>query len=86
MASITLDGQAFPVANIFCIGRNYAAHVAELGNVVEEEPLVFLKPTSALIDENHPYNKILASTYSPEFELSTIGGAGLNFSVRDGKR
>jgi hypothetical protein len=31
-------------------------------------------------------SKDLASTYSPEFELSTIGGAGLNCSVRDGKR
>ena len=31
-------------------------------------------------------NKILASTYSPEYELSTISGAGLNCSVREGKR
>ena len=36
--------------------------------------------------EDSLYNKNLASTYSPEFELSTIGGAGLNYSVRDGKR
>lgn len=49
MAHIQLDHQPAPVANIFCIGRNYAAHVAELGNAPNEAPLVFLKPTSSLL-------------------------------------
>lgn len=39
---------AVRVENIFCIGRNYAAHIAELGNRPSENPVVFLKPTSAL--------------------------------------
>ncbi|WP_293764608.1 fumarylacetoacetate hydrolase family protein [uncultured Aquitalea sp.] len=51
MAHVILDGLEKPVANIFCIGRNYAAHAAELGNAVESEPMVFLKPTSALLRE-----------------------------------
>jgi 2-keto-4-pentenoate hydratase/2-oxohepta-3-ene-1,7-dioic acid hydratase in catechol pathway len=34
---------------IVCIGRNYAAHAAELGNEVPKEPLMFLKPPSSLI-------------------------------------
>lgn len=34
---------------ILCIGRNYRAHVAELGNEVPVEPLVFLKPASSLL-------------------------------------
>ncbi|MBM3432199.1 MAG: fumarylacetoacetate hydrolase family protein [Bacteroidetes bacterium] len=34
---------------IFCIGRNYAAHAKELGNDVPEEPVIFLKPKSALL-------------------------------------
>lgn len=34
---------------IVCIGRNYVAHAQELGNEVPTEPLVFLKPPSALI-------------------------------------
>lgn len=34
---------------IVCIGRNYAAHAAEFGNEVPAEPLLFLKPPSALI-------------------------------------
>ena len=34
---------------IVCIGRNYVAHAQELGNEVPTEPLVFLKPPSAII-------------------------------------
>ena len=36
-------------SKILCIGRNYRAHAAELGNEVPETPLVFLKPPSALL-------------------------------------
>jgi 2-keto-4-pentenoate hydratase/2-oxohepta-3-ene-1,7-dioic acid hydratase in catechol pathway len=34
---------------IVCIGRNYAAHAAELGNDVPKEPLMFLKPPSSVV-------------------------------------
>ena len=34
---------------IVCVGRNYAAHAAELGNEVPKRPLLFLKPPSAVI-------------------------------------
>ena len=34
---------------IVCVGRNYAAHAAELGNEVPERPLLFFKPPSAVI-------------------------------------
>lgn len=36
-------------SKIVCVGRNYAEHAAELGNEVPSEPLIFLKPPSALI-------------------------------------
>lgn len=32
---------------IFCVGRNYAAHAAELKNDVPEEPVIFIKPKTA---------------------------------------
>ncbi|MGA1846161.1 fumarylacetoacetate hydrolase family protein [Deferribacter abyssi] len=35
-------------SKIVCIGRNYVDHAKELGNDVPEEPLIFLKPNSAL--------------------------------------
>ncbi len=34
---------------IVCVGRNYAAHARELGNAVPGEPLLFFKPSSAVI-------------------------------------
>lgn len=34
---------------IVCVGRNYRAHAAELGNEVPSEPLLFLKPPSSVI-------------------------------------
>ncbi len=38
-----------PIINtIYGIGRNYALHAYELGNVVESEPVVFLKPNSSI--------------------------------------
>lgn len=38
-------------SKIVCIGRNYAKHAAELGNDVPAEPLIFLKPPSAIVFE-----------------------------------
>jgi 2-keto-4-pentenoate hydratase/2-oxohepta-3-ene-1,7-dioic acid hydratase in catechol pathway len=35
---------------ILCVGRNYRAHAAELGNEVPSEPLFFFKPVSSLLD------------------------------------
>lgn len=36
-------------SKVVCVGRNYAAHAKELGHEVPTEPLLFLKPPSALI-------------------------------------
>ncbi len=40
---------------IICIGRNYAAHAEELKNEVPKEPVVFLKPETALLPKKHPF-------------------------------
>ncbi len=45
---------------IICIGRNYAEHAKELGNDVPDEPVVFMKPKSALLQAHTPF-------YYPEF-------------------
>jgi 2-keto-4-pentenoate hydratase/2-oxohepta-3-ene-1,7-dioic acid hydratase in catechol pathway len=44
------DGGSGPTepGTIYCIGRNYAEHAAELGNAVPTEPVVFLKSRAAL--------------------------------------
>jgi len=45
---------------IFCVGRNYAAHAEELGNEVPDEPVIFMKPKSAMLQPHTPF-------YYPEF-------------------
>lgn len=39
-----------PVGKVVCVGRNYAAHAAELGNPVPDTPLLFIKPPSSVVD------------------------------------
>ena len=45
---------------IICIGRNYVDHAKELGNEVPTEPVIFMKPKSALLQPHTPF-------YYPEF-------------------
>lgn len=48
---VFLDGSpcTLPVGKVVCVGRNYAAHARELGNAVPETPILFLKPSTALV-------------------------------------
>lgn len=45
---------------IFCVGRNYVDHAKELGNDIPDEPVIFMKPKSALLQSHTPF-------YYPEF-------------------
>lgn len=45
---------------IICIGRNYAEHAKELGNEIPENPVIFMKPDTALLKKNTDF-------YLPEF-------------------
>lgn len=40
---------------IICVGRNYSAHAKELNNPVSTEPVIFLKPDTALIPKKLPF-------------------------------
>ncbi|WP_264563543.1 fumarylacetoacetate hydrolase family protein [Flavobacterium sp. N3904] len=40
---------------IICIGRNYANHIEELKNERPSEPVVFMKPDSAILLKQHPF-------------------------------
>lgn len=43
-----IPGLDIPVRTIYCIGRNYAKHAAEMGSKVPDKPLVFLKPVGTI--------------------------------------
>ncbi len=40
---------------VICIGRNYADHAKELNNPLPEKPVVFMKPSTALLVNNKPF-------------------------------
>jgi len=40
---------------IICIGRNYAKHIKELANEKPKEPVIFLKPDSAILPKKNPF-------------------------------
>lgn len=64
---------------IVCVGRNYAAHAQELGNAVPENPIIFIKPDTALLRDNLPF-------YHPEFSKDIHYECELVFRVsREGK-
>src|SRR2546423_4396018 len=74
LAEVRLAAPVEP-SKIVCIGRNYAAHAAELGIEVRKEPLMFLKPSSAIIGPEEP---IVLTRYSNrvdhEGELAIVMG------------
>lgn len=41
---------------IFCIGRNYSEHAKELGNAVPEQPVIFMKPETAVLKNHHEFH------------------------------
>lgn len=43
-----------PLGKIVCVGRNYADHIEELNNAVPDEPLLFIKPATALCSFAEP--------------------------------
>lgn len=40
---------------IICIGRNYSEHAKEMNSPVPEEPVIFMKPDTALLKDNAPF-------------------------------
>jgi 2-keto-4-pentenoate hydratase/2-oxohepta-3-ene-1,7-dioic acid hydratase in catechol pathway len=54
-----------------CVGRNYGAHAKELNNAIPEEPMLFLKPQTALLKDNKPFY-IPEWTNDMHYELEVV--------------
>jgi 2-keto-4-pentenoate hydratase/2-oxohepta-3-ene-1,7-dioic acid hydratase in catechol pathway len=84
---VELDGAKLlaPVkpSKIVCVGRNYRAHAAELGNDVPTEPLLFFKPPSSIVGPEDAIELPSASSHvDHEAELGVvIGTRARNVSV-----
>jgi fumarylpyruvate hydrolase len=77
-ASVAVAGSdaRFPVRRIFCVGRNYADHVREMGNDPKEEPPIFFtKPADAVV-ENGAAIAYAANTSNLHFEVELVLAIG----------
>lgn len=74
-------------SKIVCVGRNYVAHAKELGNDVPTEPVIFIKPNSA-ISQDLSAGKVEANHYEGEISFLIEKGqiAGLGFGLDLTKR
>lgn len=75
LADVRLLAPVLPRSKVVGIGRNYAAHAAELGNDVPDEPLMFLKPNTSVIGPGDPiYYPRQTSELHYEGELGVVIG------------
>jgi fumarylpyruvate hydrolase len=78
-------GALFPVRRIYCVGRNYAAHVREMGGDEREAPFFFQKPTDAIVLDGAtvPYPSF-TQDFQHEIELVlAIGTGGADIAIED---
>ncbi len=75
-------------SKIVCIGRNYRAHAAEMGNDVPTEPLIFLKPPSSVIADGEMIRlPALSEQVEYEGEIAVVMGArASHVTERDAER
>lgn len=52
LSKVRLLAPVIPRSKVVCIGKNYADHAAEMGGKVPDEPIIFLKPNTAVIGPN----------------------------------
>jgi 2-keto-4-pentenoate hydratase/2-oxohepta-3-ene-1,7-dioic acid hydratase in catechol pathway len=48
MQPVTFNGQSIRPGKVVCIGKNYAAHIAEMASVPADDMVVFMKPATAI--------------------------------------
>lgn len=83
---ITGSDDKFPVRRIYCIGKNYAAHVVEMGGVVERDPpVIFQKPADSVVrnggDIRYP---AYTTNYHYEGEMVVVlKSGGHNIATKD---
>lgn len=71
MASIMIDQIRKDVQNIYCVARNYVKHIEELKNEIPEEPPIFMKPNSSILQSG---GTIMLPPYSQDvhYEVEVV--------------
>lgn len=74
----------YPVSKVVCVGSNYAKHIKEMGSETPDEPVLFIKPETALCDLRQPLvlPQEMGSVHH-EVELAVLIGATLRQASAD---
>lgn len=88
MAIVSIGLQQYTVNNIFCVARNYVAHAQEMGSKIADEPMVFIKPNSAVLQSGQEIElPAWSNEVHHELELvALIGLGGKNIAEADALR
>jgi len=75
----------YPVRRIFCVGRNYAEHIREMGNDERDPPFFFCKPADAVMDSGSvvPYPPDTEDLHNEVELVVAIGVGGRNIAPED---
>ena len=70
--------ERFPVRRIYCVGRNYVAHVREMGgNEDRDPPIFFQKPTDAIVQDGATIAyATMTKDFHHEMELTVVLKSG----------
>jgi fumarylpyruvate hydrolase len=83
LLDITGSDEKFPVRRIYCIGKNYLAHIREMNADERDPPVIFMKPTDAIVKNGGdiPY-PVFTTNYHYECELVVaLKSGGYNIPV-----
>ena len=82
----------FPVARVYCVGRNYEEHAKEMGFTGREPPFFFIKPTDALVVVNAnetgsiPYPSLTKNLHHEIELVVAIGTGGKDIKAADAQK
>jgi 2-keto-4-pentenoate hydratase/2-oxohepta-3-ene-1,7-dioic acid hydratase in catechol pathway len=88
MQSVNVNGASVYPSKIVCVGRNYVAHIQELGNAIPDAMVVFNKPNSAICATLHSSSGGEVLHYEGELAFTVNGGklAAVGFGLDLTKR
>lgn len=83
--SITNSDQRFPVRRIYCIGKNYVAHIHEMNEDERDPPVIFMKPTDAIVADQGeiPYPVFTGNLHYEGELVVALKSGGYNIAEAD---
>jgi 2-keto-4-pentenoate hydratase/2-oxohepta-3-ene-1,7-dioic acid hydratase in catechol pathway len=67
------------IRNVYCVGRNYKLHAEELGNAVPDEPMIFMKPSHAVVALNSETLQLPATKGEVHYEAELVIQIGRDY-------